>query len=52
MSGGGMGRAWLRHPTVGVSVGAGGEGHLSFARHASPGQQGADPERLRPMAGS
>lgn len=35
MAGGDMGRGWLRHPTVGVSVGAGGDRHSSFARYTS-----------------
>jgi hypothetical protein len=35
MVGGDAGRPWERHPTVGVSVGARGERHSSFARYAS-----------------
>ena len=35
MAGGDAGRPWERHPTVGVTVGARGERHSSFARYAS-----------------
>ncbi|MBI2526568.1 MAG: hypothetical protein HYV93_11325 [Candidatus Rokubacteria bacterium] len=33
--GGELGRGWLRHPTVGVGVGARGDRHSSFTRYAS-----------------
>lgn len=35
MFGGEIGRGWLRHPTVGVGVGARGDRHSSFLRYAS-----------------
>ncbi len=35
MFGGEVGRGWLRHPTVGVGVGARGDRHSSFLRYAS-----------------
>ncbi len=34
MFGGDIGRGWLRHPTVGVGLGARGDRHSSFARYA------------------
>jgi Doubled CXXCH motif (Paired_CXXCH_1) len=39
MAGGENGNAWVRHPTVGVAVGARGDRHSSFARYASLGNR-------------
>lgn len=39
MFGGEVGRGWIRHPTVGVAVGARGDRHSSFARYASLGNR-------------
>ena len=39
MFGGEVGRPWLRHPTVGVPVGARGDSHSSYTRYASLGNR-------------
>lgn len=39
MFGGEVGRPWMRHPTVGVAVGARGDRHSSFSRYASLGNR-------------